>query len=151
MQTLDVSYNSLSSAIDDLAACGNAGMPPCSGTHVGAGMIEGNALFDANPSDPELGRAMVIVGDGLPNASGPNAGMTNDQLKDIATQQADIAAAQDRSIYTIFYDENNDDAAAIFFEGLVRGDGQALRTPDPAQLPEMLEEICAQVPARLVQ
>jgi hypothetical protein len=151
MQTLDVSYNTLSSAIDDLDSCGNGAMPPCSGTHVGAGMIEANALFDANPSDPELGRAMVIVGDGAPNAKGPNAGLTNDQLKDIARQQADVAAAKDVSVYTIFYDQNNDDSAAAFFEDLVRGDGKALRTPDPAQLPDMLEEICAQVPPRLVQ
>jgi hypothetical protein len=150
-QTLETSYDALSSAISNLDSCGNGSMPPCSGTHVGAGMEEANALFDATTTNPELGRAMVIVGDGLPNASGPNAGMTDAQLRDIAVQQADAAAARDVSVYTIFYDENNDDTAASFFEGLVRGDGKALRTPDPAQLPEMLEEICAQVPPRLVQ
>ena len=151
LQTMDVSYNALSSAIDDLDSCGNGSMPQCSGTHVGAGMEEAVAHFDATPSDPELGRAMIIVGDGAPNASGPNAAMTNDELKNIARQQADAAAARDISVYTIFYDENNDNAAATFFEGLVRGDGQALRTPDPTQLTEMLEEICAEVPAHLVQ
>ena len=151
MQALETSYEPLSAAISNLDSCGNGSMPPCSGTHVGAGMEEAITLFDATTTNPELGRAMVIVGDGLPNASGPNAGMTNAQLRNIAVQQADIAAAWDISVYTIFYDQNNDDTAASFFESLIRGDGKALRTPDPAQLPEMLEEICAEVPARLVQ
>ena len=94
---------------------------------------------------------MIIVGDGAPNAKGPNDGKTNQQLKDEAVAFADQAAASGVSIFTIFYDQNNDDTAAAFFESLVRGDGEALRTPDPAQLPELFEAVCAERHAILVQ
>ncbi len=55
------------------------------------------------------------------------------------------------SVYTVFYDENDNDSTAAFFEGLVRGDGLALRTPDAEDLPEMLFQICASLPLRLVK
>lgn len=151
MEMLDDGYDNMASAIDALNPCGSAGMPECSGTHVGVGMEMANALFDANPASPELGRAMVILGDGLPNAKGPNVGFTNAQLTAQAVQQADIAESNDISVYTVFYDEDNSDTAAAFFESLVRGEGEALRTPDPAVLPDLFASLCAEVPPRLVQ
>ena len=43
------------------------------------------------------------------------------------------------------------DAGATFFEDLVRGEGEALRTPDSADLPELFASLCAKLPLRLVQ
>jgi hypothetical protein len=42
---------------------------------------------------------------------------------------ADKADDSDISIYTVFYDENNDDAGATFFEDLVRGEGGSSQDP----------------------
>jgi Flp pilus assembly protein TadG len=156
LDSMDVGYDNLSSAIDALDSCGSAGMPPCSGTHVGAGMERALEMFtesDADDPDAEnsIGRAMVILGDGAPNASGPNAGLTNQQLMDQALGLADQADADGISVYTVFYDENNDDAGAAFFEDLVRGNGTALRTPDSAELPTLFSSLCATLPLRLVQ
>ena len=156
LDSMDVGYDSLSNAIDALDSCGAAGMPPCSGTHVGAGMERALEMFaesdsEEPDSDHSIGRAMVILGDGAPNASGPNAGLTNQQLMDHAMAMADQAEAQEISVYTVFYDETNDDAGAAFFEDLVRGNGSALRTPDSAELPTLFSSLCATLPLRLVQ
>ena len=42
----------------------------------------------------------------------------------------------------VFYDEDNDDVAAEFFEGLVRGAGQFRRTPNSEELEDMMFELC---------
>jgi Flp pilus assembly protein TadG len=156
LDSMDVGYDNLSSAIDGLDSCGSTGMPACSGTHVGAGMQRALGMFaDADADEPDrnrgIGRAMVILGDGAPNASGPNAGMSNQDLINHAISMADQAEANDISVYTVFYDESNDDAGAAFFEDLVRGKGTALRTPDSAQLPTLFESLCSSLPLRLVQ
>ena len=159
LDSMDVGYDSLSTAIDDLNSCNSPGMPPCSGTHVGAGMERALALFDeadaeaADEGEDNSGikRSMVILGDGSPNASGPNAGLSDQDLMNQAYALADLADADDISIYTVFYDETNDDAGAAFFENLVRGDGKALRTPNSAELPELFASLCAQLPLTLVQ
>ena len=150
LETIDIGYDDMGTAIDALDSCGRGGMPPCSGTHVGIGMEMANTLLQARPTSAELGRAMVILGDGLPNAKGPNAHLTNDQLKAHAVQQSDVAAANGISVFTVFYDEDNSDTAAAFFESLIRGDGKALRTPEPTELPELFEDLCAQVAPKLV-
>ena len=154
--TMDAGYDDLSTAIDGLDSCGNYGMPACSGTHVGAGMERAMEMFTAvDDADPDRKdgsvRAMVILGDGAPNASGPNSHLTNQDLINHANGVADKAEDSDISIYTIFYDEKNDDAGATFFEDLVRGEGEALRTPDSADLPELFASLCAKLPLRLVQ
>jgi hypothetical protein len=154
--TMEMGYDALSTAIDGLNSCGNDPMPPCSGTHVGAGMERAMEMFsEVDAADPDRKdssvRAMVILGDGSPNASGPNSHLTNQDLINHANAMADRAEDSDVSIYTIFYDENNDDSGAAFFEGLVRGEGEALRTPDSGDLPELFASLCAKLPLRLVQ
>ena len=156
LDSMDIGYDSMSTAIDGLDSCGSNGMPACSGTHVGAGMERALEMFaEADAADPDgdhgIGRAMVILGDGAPNASGPNAGMSNQDLMNHAKSMADQAEANDISVYTVFYDETNDDAGAAFFEDLVRGQGTALRTPDSAELPTLFASLCSSLPLRLVQ
>ena len=64
---------------------------------------------------------------------------------------ADRADDAGISIYTVFYDQTNSESGAQFFEGLVRGEGSALRTPDSAELPDLFASVCAELPLRLVQ
>lgn len=108
---------------------------------------------DAEDPDRKDGapRAMVILGDGSPNAKGPNSHLTNQDLINQANSAADKAGDAGISIYTVFYDQTNSESGADFFEGLVRGEGEALRTPDSAELPELFASLCAQLPLRLVQ
>ena len=154
--TMEESYDSLSAAIDGLDPCGQYGMPKCSGTHVGAGMERALQMFsEVDAAEPDRKdssvRAMVILGDGAPNASGPNSNKSNQDLINHANAMADLADDNDISIFTVFYDEDNDDAGAAFFEGLVRGEGASLRTPNSSELPELFASLCAKLPLTLVQ
>lgn len=156
--TMEAGYDSISTAIDQLDSCGSGSpnIPSCSGTHVGAGMERALELFNAvDATDPDrkdsAPRAIVILGDGSPNASGPNSHLSNQDLINHANSMADQAEAAGISIYTVFYDENNDDAGAAFFEGLARGEGSAARTPNSSELSEAFASLCAQLPLRLVQ
>jgi CDGSH-type Zn-finger protein len=154
-------YQELSDAVASLAKCGTGNMPNCSGTHVGAGLESAIAQYtDGNfeASSSSAGQAIVLVGDGNPN---PNASMqpydgscggdcNEADLKRIAIELADAADAAGISIYTVFYDESNDDDAAAFFESLARGKGKSLRTPDSADLPQLLTEVCTSFSHKLV-
>ncbi|MDX1401560.1 MAG: TadG family pilus assembly protein, partial [Kiloniellales bacterium] len=76
--------NNLSKAINNLVSCQQSLLPglteeekalyqppPCSGTHVAAGMAKANANFAHQnyiPASDTVNKAMIIIGDGLPNA-----------------------------------------------------------------------------------
>ena len=97
--TMDQGYDDLSDAIDALDSCGNGPMPACSGTHVGAGMERALEMFtEVDAAEPERKdnsvRAMVILGDGAPNAKGPNGHLTNQDLKNHAKSMADKGGRQ---------------------------------------------------------
>jgi Flp pilus assembly protein TadG len=154
-------YDQLSAVVSSLDRCGRTGMPACSGTHVGAGMESALAQFTDEgyeASSSSAGQAIVIVGDGNPNPNssmqpydGSCSGDCNEaDLKRIAIELADAADEAGISIYTVFYDQANDDDAAAFFESLARGKGKSLRTPDSEDLPQLLTEVCASFSHRLV-
>ncbi len=150
LQSAMNSYSSLSQSVSDLRLCGQPGMPACSGTHVAPGINAAIDVFEDSPHGMEINRAIVVVGDGYPNPAGANSHLTVQQMKNQTTQAADAAAAQGISVFTVFFDETNDDTAAAFFEGLTRGKGKSMRTPDAADLPELLLSICTQTALRLV-
>ncbi len=161
MKGIGDDYQELSDVVASLAKCGTGNMPNCSGTHVGAGIESAIAQYtDGNfeASSSSAGQAIVIVGDGNPK---PNASMqpydgscdgdcNEADLKRIAIEMADAADAAGISVYSVFYDENNDDNAAAFFDSLVRGKGKSLRTPDSADLPQLLTEVCTSFSRKLV-
>jgi len=151
----------MSDAIDNLNSCSgfpsNPPMPPCTGTHVGIGIERAIDQLDSyTPSSGVIGQAIVIVGDGKPNASssakdyypesdyysvcGNNC--NNKELAEMANLAANEAEAKGYDVYVVFYDEDNDDKAAEFFEGLVRGAGQFRRTPNSEDLEEMMFDLC---------
>jgi hypothetical protein len=156
LQPIGTNFDDLYQTVSDFATAGGTG------THVGAGLESGNAQFTDpgyTPAPDALGKAMIIVGDGkstvdsdvqpYDGSCGGNCDVFD--LERIAVEQADAADAMGISVYTVFYDENDDDSTAAFFEDLVRGDGLALRTPDAQDLPEMLFQICASLPLKLVK
>jgi hypothetical protein len=150
LQSAVNSYSALSQSVDDLDLCGQSGMPACSGTHVAPGINSAVNVFTSSPHDASVNRAIVVVGDGYPNPAGANSSLTVQQMKNLANQAADAAAAQGISVFTVFFDETNDDTAAAFFEGLTRGKGKSMRTPDASDLPELMLSICKQTALRLV-
>jgi hypothetical protein len=60
----------------------------------------------------------------------------------MANLAADEAESKNYDVFVVFYDEDNDDTAAEFLEGLVRGAGQFRRTPNSDELEEMMFELC---------
>jgi hypothetical protein len=69
--------------------------------------------------------------------------MNNAQLRALAEQVADDVADEDISLFTIFYDQADDDFAADWLEDLTRGEGTFQRTPDPDDLGLLLSEVCS--------
>jgi len=129
------------------------------GTHVGIGIESAIAQLDSyTPDAGVIGQAIVVVGDGRPQAMSnaqsfyPESAYysthcgggdcTSDNLKQMAFDAANEADAKGYDVYTIFYDEMNDDVAAQFYEDLVRGAGQFRRTPNSEELEEMMFELC---------
>ena len=92
-------------------------------------------------------RAGTLIGKDLSAAGKADEAL---DLLDNAIEMADAADAAGISIYTVFYDETNDDDAAAFFESLARGKGKSLRTPDSADLPQLLTEVCTSFAHKLV-
>lgn len=168
--TSDPGYTTLSDKIGDPAntnsgvmTCGHTNaagtvMPPCTNTNPSAGMSSAYTQFcptqNCPVSIPGSRRAMVLVSDGEPvghssvKCGGDQHQCSTSELKAMAVAQADRAALKDIDVYTIFYGPNG--SAADWMETLKRGNGLALKTPDPAKLTELMAKICAQMPHRLV-
>jgi hypothetical protein len=139
-------------------SCEHPDSLPCTGTHVGIGIEAAIDQLDSYVPFPGIiGQAIVIVGDGRPNARNNAQGFypesdyygvcggncSNGELAQMANLAADEAESKDYDVFVVFYDENNDDVAAEFFEGLVRGAGQFRRTPNSEELEEMMFELCS--------
>jgi hypothetical protein len=127
------------------------------GTHVGIGIESAIEQLDSyTPDEGIIGQAIVIVGDGKPQAL-PNAqsfypesdyygvcggDCSSSELGEMATLAANEAFSKGYDVYAIFYDEENDDVASDFYESLIRGSGQYRRTPNSDELEEMMFDLC---------
>ena len=154
-------YVLMSDAITNLNSCkgspSDPPMPPCSGTHVGIGIESAiEQLGSYVPPPGIIGQAIVIVSDGKPQAV-PwgqefysesdyyyvcGGDCSSNELAEMANLAANEAASKGYDVYAVFYDEDNDDVAAEFFEGLVRGTGQFKRTPNSDELEELMFDLC---------
>ena len=152
MDTIENGFTTLYDSFGNLGSCGQSGSPPCSGTHIGAGITTALDLFDAAPGpNPNTSQAMVIVSDGAPYCKAPACTTSTQDLRDQAVAAADAAEAAGISVFTVLYNENSDPDATSFLQGLVRGDGTFHETPDPTLLTDLLEQVCnATLPLRLV-
>lgn len=158
-------YLEMSDAIENLNACVPAGaasipaMPPCTGTHVGIGIEAAIDQLDSyEPPLDIIGQAIIIVGDGRPDDRGrfPTQDLYSESdyysvcdgdcsasdLAQMAVLAADEAEEKGYDVFVVFYDENNDDVAAEFFESLVRGAGRFHRTPRAEELVDLVPELC---------
>ena len=156
-------YVAMGDAISNLNGCAPRGepslppMPPCTGTNVAIGIERGIDQLDSyTPSPGVIGQALILVGDGKPNEVARaqelypesdyyhvcDGHCSDGDLARMANLAADEADTKDYDLYVVFYDEDNDDAAAAFFEGLVRGEGQFRRTPNSDELEDMMFELC---------
>jgi Flp pilus assembly protein TadG len=154
-------YVAMSDAIDNLNSCNgfpsNPPMPPCTGTHVGIGIERAIDQLDASiPAPGIIGQAIVIVGDGEPNATNAAQSLysesdyyglcghncNNRDLEAMANAAADEAAAKGYDVYVVFYNEGNNPNPERFFEGLVRGNGKFRSTPNSDELEDMMFDLC---------
>jgi hypothetical protein len=110
-----------------------------------AGMRPTQQCASAGPAGSR--EALVVVTDGIPNCgSTPNCSDTT--LKNNAVSAANTAAADNMDVYTIYYGTSTSDAA--WLATLIRGNGIALKTPTAAQLSTLMQQVCSQMPHRLV-
>jgi hypothetical protein len=122
-----------------------------------------------------LNKALIIVSDGEPNAAErwkflPTYGGTGDPLgatfqdlirrgrytqatgilRDLAEDAADTAFDRGVDIFTIYYYQDGTDEDREFLEGLTRGNGIYLETPDAEDLPNLMLKVCSSLPLKLV-
>ncbi len=131
--------------------------PNTYGTHVGIGIESAIEQLDAYvPSPGIVGQAIIIVGDGRPNAE-PNAqgfydeseyygvcggNCSDNELGQMAILAADEAFSKGYDVFAIFYDEENDNTASDFYESLIRGNGTYHRVPNSEDLEEEMIDLC---------
>jgi Flp pilus assembly protein TadG len=145
-------YNTLKNKIKGINACDSAGMPACSGSNAAVGMNSALTQYCPSTPCPSAGptgsrQSIVIVTDGIPNC-GSTRNCSDATLKSNAVSAANTAAANNIDVYTIYYGTSSSDAA--WLATLIRGNGTALKTPTAAQLPTLMQQICSQMPHRLV-
>lgn len=145
-------YNTLKNKISGINECGSSGMPACSGSNAAAGMNSAISQFcpttpcaSAGPAGSR--EALVIVTDGIPDC-GSTPSCSNTTLLNNAVTAANTAAADGMDVYTIYYGSSSSDAA--WLATLIRGNGIALQTPTATQLPTLMQQVCSQMPHRLV-
>ena len=144
LSVVATSYATLNTGMNNIKLCGSVGAPICSGTDIAAGLQAGTNMLTAAPPLAGVGKAIVMVTDGQPQPSsqGSHPTSTAAQLQALATQWANNADAAGISIFIVYYDGDNDPAAKAFLQTLIRGEGSFLTTPDPAQIPTLLNKIC---------
>jgi Flp pilus assembly protein TadG len=134
LQALQTGYGPMTAKINQLRVCGSAGMPACSGTNIAAGLNTAVDMFLASPpSNAGIQRAIVLVSDGEPNPT---------SLKPAAVAAATRADNAGISLFSVFYNRDNDPTARAFLASLARGQGIALSTPTASQLPTLLRQLC---------
>ncbi|CAN5513462.1 hypothetical protein BH09PLA1_BH09PLA1_07090 [soil metagenome] len=154
LTAVGTSYSYLSSTISSIQVAGSAGMPAASGTDIAAGFDEAlNVYTAAGYVEPAGGKTVVLVSDGDPSASSAGSHPTLDatQLLALAQQRADELWAQRVHVYIVFFDKDDDAAAAARLQTLTRGSGIFVRVQDPKQLPKELEAIVKKLPLQLVK
>jgi Flp pilus assembly protein TadG len=147
LSPIGTSYALLNTGVSNIKVCGSSGAPVCSGTDISAGLQLATNLLAAVVAPSGTSKAIVLVSDGQPEPSskGSHPTATVAQLKTFATQWADNANAAGISIFVVFYNATNDAPSATFMQSLVRGQGIYLSTPDPTQIPVLLNVICGKL------
>jgi hypothetical protein len=137
----------------NMIAC-NSGVEPSfsdSGTSQGAGLEEAiDVLTDPGLTSQYALKTIVLISDGLAQCV-PSEAACDASVSEYGLVMADFADANGISIFTVSFNETENADQTAYMESLVRGYGQAFETPDPSELPEILETIASAIPIALVQ
>lgn len=157
------SYATVTSKISSINICDNPGMPTCLNTNIASGLFAANEILTASTSEPEVGRAALLVSDGAPTynygvcAKSKGKYLSNSaarfcpiwrdrpstsKLMSAALTLRDEMDAKGYDVYTVFYNEDSDPTQTAFMIDLTAGDGLFLESPDPADLGSMLTQVC---------
>lgn len=141
---VETDYQTIKNKINSLDVCGNT-MPECGATDVSSGMYSAVdqlcPVKNGKPTCTSNGisgarQAMILVTDGQPNlCKGSNCNPKTESEK-----AANKAADNGIDVYTIYF--GNRDSDADWLAKLVRGKGQAFKTPKASDLADLMVQIC---------
>jgi len=172
-------YTALTNKITTIRACNQTGGPPCSGSNVASGIYRATKsdMF-GSPSFADTNMNIVVITDGVPNASGsiasPGYGMengtyptptsatpvcsgyscTDNNLLTMAQNQANYAWSLGVNISTIYYSGNTPSyqraAYAASLATLRKGTGISLVVPTQTQINNSFAAFCATMSSKLM-
>ena len=122
-----------------------------SGTNQGAGLaLAIDRLIDEAASDAYALKTIVLISDGKPQCV-PEGTSCDDAIAAEGLAQADRAAAEKISLFSVSFNETYNEEQSAYLQSLTRGYGTFYETPDAAELPSILAEIAASIPISIVQ
>ncbi|MBC8106639.1 MAG: hypothetical protein H7Z14_08625 [Anaerolineae bacterium] len=154
LTVVGTNYSYLTNIVSSIKLAGSPGMPVASGTDIAAGFDEALKVYTApGYVAPAGGKVVVLVSDGQPTSSsaGSHPGLSDAQMLTLAQTRANQLWAQNVHIYIVFFDRDNDAAAANKLKTLTRGNGDFVAVSDPKDLPTALAEVTKRLPLKLVK
>jgi Flp pilus assembly protein TadG len=165
LTTAQANYTALNSKVIGITSCSATKDPYCSsGSNIGSGIYSAIQQFN-NATYTGTSKNIVIVTDGVPNASsgetygtadGVSCGKscTDANLQSGTQTQAALAKAAGINISTIYYSGSDTDptvqtTAKNFLAGLVSGTGISLVAPTSATLAASYAAFCSSIPSVL--
>jgi hypothetical protein len=122
-----------------------------SGTSQGSGLqLAIDALIDEDTTESTSLKTIVLVSDGKPQCV-PEGTSCDDEMAALGLAQADRAAEENISIFSVSFNDSYNADQSAYLESLTRGYGTFYETPDAEALPGILAEIAASIPISIVQ
>ena len=122
-----------------------------SGTNQGAGIETAvEQLLNASGTSSYALKTIVLISDGKAQCVPEGTGC-DDSVAAEGQEQADRAAANNISIFSVSFNETFNEEQSEYLESLTRGYGTFYETPDAAELPNILADIAASIPISIVQ
>jgi hypothetical protein len=122
-----------------------------SGTSQGSGLqLAIDALIDEDTTESTSLKTIVLISDGKPQCV-PEGTSCDDEMAALGLAQADRAAEENISIFSVSFNDSYNADQSAYLESLTRGYGTFYETPDAEALPGILAEIAASIPISIVQ
>ena len=109
------------------------------GDTIALGIFLGQFLRDGRPDAINRAQGLYPESDYYHVCGGD---CSDGELAQMANPTADDADDKVYDIFVVFYDQDKDDTAADFYEGLARGAGRFHRTPNCEELADLVPEFC---------
>lgn len=122
-----------------------------SGTNQGTGLEEAiKGLIDDSTTEPTALKTIVLISDGKAQCV-PEGTACDEEVADFGIEQADAAASQSISVFSVSFNDTYNESQSRYLESLTRGYGQFYETPNAEELPAILAEIAESIPVSIVQ